>query len=419
MGFDGFGTSSAPASNWLSNSYASGLINIDARTQTEYGLLRSLVSIYGRRGANPDNNVAIQSLAPGVNSWFALSAAFIQFGGLTAGYAPSFFNGISSWGTTDLGTLGPGLKSTNQLAYTAAMGGGFLATVAIEDPAYTRMGYTMAQSNAALLLTAVSPSFNSVGIWSNGAVANPLQSYAGTVLPDLVGALRVQQGWGSVQLSGAVHELRGFGPSWSAVPTTLAGTTNANFISAIGSANDVITGLGYAIGAGAELNLDMLAKGDVLKLAATYAYGHNGRLFNRNTIDGVTQASTWGFMGLGSGAGFAPTLADFDTMGGTLNVVSGFSIFGSFKHFFTPAVSATLFGGYIGIDAPAAATTLRDWQYGVVGANVQYEITKGLFLSPEVYWRTLSVQSNTGNSVGAGLGTDSAVGGLFQVKRVF
>lgn len=370
---DGAGAASNASTGYLS-SYAAAEVSFDARTQTEYGLLRSLVSFYARRGANPEVAAAFGSTASDRNSWFALSNAFVQFGGLTAGYAPSFFNPISSLGTIDLGTLTTGIKKTNMLAYTASFGGGFLATVAIEDPAYFRSGFTTANATA----------------FAPGAGTFLLnQTYAGVVLPDFVAALRVQQGWGAVQIAGALHELRGYG-------ATLTG-------------NDVISQLGYAVSAGAEINLDMLAKGDVLKLAAIYAYGSNVRLFNRNSIDGVTFANTWAL-----GASGAVNFSDFDTTGGTLNVSSGYSLWASLKHFWTPAVSTTLFGGYISVDANSASA-LNDFQYGLVGGNAVYEITKGLFLGGELYWRTLNRQ----NSVGAQLGNDSAIGGTIQVKRTF
>ena len=62
-----------------------------------------------------------------------LDKAFIQFAGITAGRATSFFDFYSN-DLTWFGITGSDRGATNLLAYTATFGGGWSATIAMEDP---------------------------------------------------------------------------------------------------------------------------------------------------------------------------------------------------------------------------------------------------------------------------------------------
>ncbi|EAV41418.1 putative Omp2b porin [Stappia aggregata IAM 12614] len=141
--------------DWL----ARGYLYLDARTATEFGTLRSYVSMYG------------DSLN-GDDSGFELEEAYIQWGGLTAGRLASNFDIFT--GQTFMGVVDRDWSdaTTNQIAYTAAFGNGLSATVALEDRSEREFGY-----------------------------------YGGTRAPDFVTALGLSQGWGSAQLSGVLHHV--------------------------------------------------------------------------------------------------------------------------------------------------------------------------------------------------------------------
>ena len=62
--------------------------------------------------------------------------AFIQFAGLTAGRASSFFDFYAHDFEIYGATAGSDVASTNLLAYTATFGNGLSATVSAEDPVY-------------------------------------------------------------------------------------------------------------------------------------------------------------------------------------------------------------------------------------------------------------------------------------------
>ena len=126
-----------------------GRINLDARTQTAYGTLRAFVRYeISRRTGQFHSGTAIRqgNAEPATGFDFAgqaqhqivLDKAFIQFAGVTAGRATSFFDFYAN----DLGWFGIGggsdRASTNLLAYTASFGSGWSATLSLEDPVERR-----------------------------------------------------------------------------------------------------------------------------------------------------------------------------------------------------------------------------------------------------------------------------------------
>ncbi|MGH2549510.1 MAG: porin, partial [Thermomicrobiales bacterium] len=102
----------------------------DARTQTDWGLLRSYFQI------NADSHPISGQGRGGIynNNTFSIDKAFIQFGGLTAGYAHSFFGFYDNeYGDTIWGPYYAESNTSNQIAYTAQFGNGLNATLSIED----------------------------------------------------------------------------------------------------------------------------------------------------------------------------------------------------------------------------------------------------------------------------------------------
>ncbi len=162
---DGIGLSGAPANGGHRgqhniNTFARGEIDIDARTATEYGLLRSFIALQAE-------------VLSGSSTAMTLDKGFIQFGGLTAGRAQSMFDFFT--GST-IGIYEPAHSDTtvNLLAYTFAFGNGFSATLSLEDPS------------------------------QGGRRVGTL--YGGVKTPDVIGALKVEQAWGKAQLSAALHD---------------------------------------------------------------------------------------------------------------------------------------------------------------------------------------------------------------------
>jgi len=197
-------------------------VNLDAREMTAYGVLRGYAEMLFTNGSGFEApfNGAI------------LNLAYVQFAGLTAGRAPSFFSYLAG-GETWYDFYSPDRVTSNQpdlLAYTATFGNGFSATLSFED-----------QSGA------------NVNNPINGGFNN---AYYGMIYPDVVAVARVDQSWGSAQLSAVAHNTR-----------------------AIGVSGDTINLWGGAALAGATVNLPSVGPGDRLAAQLVYsraALGYSG-----------------------------------------------------------------------------------------------------------------------------------------------
>src|SRR3954447_1813049 len=163
----------------VTNFNSQGRIKFDARTSTEYGILRSYFQI----NASSSNT-------------FEVDKAFIQFGGFTAGYAHTFF-GIydNDYANTVFAGYYSSQSTVDLLAYTATFGGGFSATLSVEDGRDHRGGLQSFNLGDPLAVPPVP--------WSFADAA-----YGGQSMPDIVANLRVDQAWGEAAVFGAVHEIR-------------------------------------------------------------------------------------------------------------------------------------------------------------------------------------------------------------------
>ena len=259
-------------------------LNFDARTNTELGLLRSYTQVRWTMNS------------AGVNTATAkLKRAYIQFGGLTAGYTDSFFNFYT--GVTQEINLEPFWSDhiTNLIAYTFAFGNGISASVSIEDPTIGG-GRQSAQ--------------NLLPVYADATWTYAAAGYGGHKAPDFVANVKIDQAWGSAQVMAALHDNYDASANWG-------------------------DKWGYAIGAGVKVNLPMLAAGDFIALQATYASGAlnyvsptlnyaDDYLRGQRTVAGVTtytlaQTKAWG-IGLGFQHNFTKSIAfNLDTSYGGID----------------------------------------------------------------------------------------------------
>ncbi len=220
-GWDGFaGLETDDNLSW----FARGDIRFDARTETEWGTLRSYIEIQANRegsGRYDDDGVA-------------LDQAFIQFAGLTIGRAQSFYDFLPYDHYGDLFSD----DKIEQIAYTASFGSGFAATIALENKG--RRHY-----------------LSNLAATDDGVDAQ--------TWPNVVAALRVDQAWGAAQLSVAVQDNEG------------------NFES-IGGANAVGDDIGFAVQAGLQFNLPTASDGSFIWVQGAYSEGAIDYVIrNRNT----------------------------------------------------------------------------------------------------------------------------------------
>ena len=309
-------------------------LTFDARTMTEYGLLRSFIDIWPEATSG-----AGFTTTSSIRFW----RAFVQFGGLTAGRAGSFFEfwgGYNLAGSNGVGGAFPVLP-TNLLAYTFALGNGFSGVDFLGGS----------------------------GFFATGPV--------GHVVPDVVASLRVDQGWGSAQIAGALHQNRF---------TTLT-TADAEF--------------GYAVMGGVTINLPMIAAGDQLSVQAVYA-------------DGATYytGTRW------SAFSGAPTIVNGDTSATTFRGTKAWSVQAGFVHNWTPQISTAITGTYVDVNNPNTVTAMRDWDAYSLFLTNTYRPVAGLSISAEVGYENVDVHG-IGTVVGAAVTDRDYWAGLLRIQRDF
>lgn len=289
---------------------ARGYIRLDARTNTEYGLVRAYVDTYFTADSGSSTSTT-------------LDKAFIQFGSFTFGRTASFFDYYTGNAFNKLSQVWSDKGSTWVAAYTAAFGNGVSATLSVEDGTYRQVGTV------------------------------------GHRAPDLVANLRVDQGWGSAQLMGALHEAR------------LADTSSK-------------TKVGYAIGAGVTFKLPMIAAKDSITFQAQYA-------------DGATS-----YMGNGNSS-----YADAVFSAGSTKTTKGWNVAAGATHYWTSQWSTNIDASYGKLDRPFGLADVTQWN---VAGNLVWEPVSGLIFGGELEYQNVDVKG--------GASKDSIVG-MFRVQRTF
>jgi hypothetical protein len=310
-----------------------GRLNIDARTATAYGLLRTFVRFEMTR----DTGVY------GFSSTTAnVDQAFVQFGGLTAGRTVSFYDN-SDLPTGHFGTLRfSDAPTVNVLAYTFSFGNGFSATLALEEGRYA-------------------PVLDDEIIGSGTALE------AGQRAPDVVANVKYAGTWGSAQLSGALHQIRSNVLGADLYGPVLGGTIPD-------------TEYGWSVSAQGSINLPALAAGDALWIAASYADGALAYLGAGGNI--------------GAGGVTGQVFDAFIGTNGEIETGEGWSIAGGLRHYWTPTVRQNVFGSYANIEysgvpflAPVGVVAsdfdFNEWR---LGTNVIWSPVAGLDLGVEVLY---------------------------------
>ncbi|MCB8819860.1 porin [Microvirga rosea] len=351
---------------------ARGRIQLDARTATAYGLLRTFVRFEITRSSGTPfglGNTGTISTSPNV------AEAFVQFGGLTAGRVVSFFSN-GDLPTGHMGTLRfDDAPDVDLLAYTFTFGNGFSATISLEDGIERREGLRFGDTWAAA-------------------------QYAGQRAPDLVGNIKYTGTWGTAQLSGAIHQIR----SNNLLTFTYPG---------IGSVSDYPdTEYGFAIAGYVGVNLPQLAPGDALWLAATFADGAPAYLDGGNSGTVITP-----FAAFENGT---PTLVDgsIDPVTGDLKKTRAWAIAGGLRHYWTPTIRSNFFGSYLSSDSRQAFNTPADFREYRLGANVFWQPVSGLDLGVEVIYANTDLRG-INPATGIGFRNSNGWEGRFRVQRDF
>lgn len=212
-------------------------LNFDARTMTEYGLLRGFIRIDGTGGNSGDGAVMLQK-------------AFVQLGGLTAGYTDSFFDMVyTDYAIGNIGAPDGGSTDLAMIGYAFSVGNGVTLMASLEEPNNRRVGAFYDADNG---------------------------------MPGVVLAARVDQAWGSAKLSGAIQDVDpdaagvdsefGFAIGASAEFNLPVGTGSNFGIFGIYS-NGALSYTGVGAAYGAATFADGIVNGTNLELTTAYALG--------------------------------------------------------------------------------------------------------------------------------------------------
>jgi len=269
-------------------------IDLDARQDTAYGVLRGYAELQFENGNGFDNT--------GTGAY--INRAYVQWAGITAGKANSFFSffgGGEAWANI----FSPDQQGFNQpdlLAYTATFGGGFSATISAQSSGSN--GFSGAGTNFA---------------------ASGNATFGGMQAPDVVAALRVDQGWGAAQISGVAHQVRVYdGVVGGALPPTGGATNGLN--------GNTTNKWGWGVLGGVKFNLPSFGAGDNFQVQGVWT---QNAIWYSGIPDGM-----WGENGQVNGNGLPMVIADTWSNGnGTWATPTAWSVAATFEHHFSPQFS--------------------------------------------------------------------------------
>ena len=382
-GYIGSDSRNVPGGGDLSGFTGLARFNIDARTQTGYGTLRAFLRLdaasrTGHTKFSSGTNERIGYAFSGtgqdqrgrVQNFINVDKAFVQFAGLTAGRASSFFDFYAADYEIIGSSLGSNLPSTNLLAWTQKFEGGWSATISMEDPNYRKNplfsdAFTAtAQPGSGglsgvnnVFTTAPTPIILATAANGNATAVYFLDAVQRSRMPDFVASLRYDAPWGSAQLSAAVKDVNIGGPIANSAITNsaalgapaaggIANLTTAQ-IAALQAARGINAGsqteYGWAVQGGAKFNLPFIAPGDGLYLQG--AYGEGASLYtgiNRFTAGYLSNAALY------TGNPFNQFFSDaiVNPLTGRIELSNSFTAVASFLHYWSPEWRSAFYASY-------------------------------------------------------------------------
>jgi hypothetical protein len=225
--------------------------------------------------------------------------------------------------------------------------------------------------------------------------------YAYNSIPNIVGRLDLQQGWGAVSVAGAVAQVSAANNLLYAEKETV-----------------------WAATIGATFNLPMLARGSKLYLTAAYADGMTEYTTNWTSFkSSAYQRDVGGFtmnhpsvVFEGAGAG----------LGNRIETVKSWNIAALLEHYWTPQYRSVLWGSYGQLDAPTTAaarvwngtTGFGDATVWNIGTNFAWLPTRDFEIGVEVIYARVEQDVRNAAFVQTRQ-SDGNVSGRLRVERSF
>ena len=361
-----------------------GVLTVDARNQSEYGTVRGYIRLGG------------QSISNGVTTpTFFFERAFIQFAGFTAGRTQSFFDIFTTterFNYNESKTSGDTYNyGVDLVGYTAQFGNGISASVSAESPHYL--------ATSAVIDGTLGGAF--------GSNATTATDASGHNMPDIVGQLRIDQNWGYLGISGALHQVSGRYFSSPGVNAQVAHPDDKT---------------GWAAQVGGLLNLPWADT-----VGASFAW-------TKGAVAYATKAGSWQILnGSSAGVGWL-TDGIFDGPGvpasanTEIHLTNAWSVNAAYEHYWNQRWKTSLYGGYtkvwydgtitadINTHLPGAAGTTQcgaivagavwppitmtnggagnscspDFSFYQIGSRTQWNISKDFYMGVDVTYTHLN-----------------------------
>ena len=335
-----------------------GRIDVDARTPTDLGTARTFIRLRGANTSGIRNttlvNNAFYGLSDNSTTGLTVESALVQWAGFTFGIAPENYAMMPSFMYHSNPWTGfpNGMK---QIAYTATFGGGFSATIALED----------------------SKDMN------NNQIAIDRVSTAAVV----VGNIRLDQGWGFAGLHGMV----GNNSLYTGATVNTASTNAFGVITAPSAIIGQRNHSGWGVGSTVSFKLPMLAQGDQIWFTANYMSGMLGAIAStgglsvvnssasdKRLISGIVRVDT----------NIVPINASLPTKVGSTytpgllyeaDVSTGWNVAMAMTHYWAPQWRSNFTAGYVEINPPTVVSPNVGVQWG---KGQLWEIAGSIIYSP-------------------------------------
>src|SRR5579884_4072237 len=349
-----------------------GAISFDARTQTEYGTLRSYLDIGASVQSNAGGYAGGATTQPlGASQQYGnttvyMDRAFLQFAGFTAGRIRSFFDMVNP-GAYSLAsqrfsgdTSGVGITG---IAYTWQFGGGLSASLSLEDSGWGAGG----RGRSIINLAGGSFPIGGSDVTSAFGLGTMWPDNKGQQFFDPVFNIRLDQSWGFVGASFALHDASGgyYGSGYNCLSpspigagglvTGLCGPNNVSPNSSPPQPGTPVSGnnanetsghpadkYGWASAVGFTVLNPFGLAGDSVGAQAVYSEGAIGY----NTV-------AWGpyaIYGAGRQMGMSYLVDGVFNTNTAVALTRNWSAVGFYEHVWSPQWRTSIYGGLLGTD---------------------------------------------------------------------
>ena len=337
-----------------------GRIDVDARTPTDLGTARTFIRLRGANTSGIRNTSLVNNgyyvLSDASTTGLTVESALVQWAGFTFGIAPENYAMMPSmmYHSNPWTGFPNGMK---QIAYTATFGGGFSATIALED----------------------------AKDMNNNQIAIDRASTAAV----LVGNVRLDQGWGFAGLSGMIGNnslntnstVNTSGANSFGVITAPVAQTFPPVIGPVLGQQDY---LGWGVGSTVSFRLPMLAAGDQIWFTANYMRGMLGAIASAGGLSVVnSSASDKRLLGgiVRVDTNIVPVNAVSAGKGLLLSAdtITGWNAAMAMTHFWAPRWRSNFTAGYVEVNPPNIQSTNVGLQWG---KGQLWEMAGSLIYSP-------------------------------------